>query len=74
MFCAIFTCFCALRSNFQLYARRSKFVPAKLRKKWETINLNYMSEEEDTDDGKILVKKLSWRSESKDLDLILACL
>lgn len=50
----------------RLYARRSKFVPAKLRKKWETINLNYMSEEEDTDDGKIRVKKLPWRSEKLD--------
>jgi hypothetical protein len=49
----------------QLYARGSKFVPSKLRKKWEIINLHYMSEEEDTEDGKILVRKLSWRSESK---------
>lgn len=49
----------------QLYARRSKFVPTKLRKKWEALNLYYMSEEEDTEDNKILVKKLTWRSDSK---------
>ena len=42
-------------------------MPLKLRKKWESINLNYMSEE-DTTDGKILVKKLPWRSESKSLN------
>lgn len=51
--------------NLQLYARRSKFVPQKLRKCWDKLNLHYMSEEDDGDDEKILVKKLPWRSDSK---------
>jgi hypothetical protein len=38
----------------QLYARKSKFVPDKLRKKWDSLNLYYMSEEEDTEDNKKL--------------------
>ena len=45
--------------------KTNKFVPVKLRKKWENLNLHYMSEEEDGDDGKICVKKLPWRSGSK---------
>ena len=51
----------------QLFVRRSKHVPQKIRKNWDKLNLHYMSEEEDTENGdnKILVKKLPWRSDSK---------
>ena len=51
---------------FQLFARRSKHVPQKLRKHWDRLNLHYMSEEEDADEGDVIVvKKLPWRSDSK---------
>ena len=50
----------------QLFARRSKHVPQKLRKRWDKLNLHYMSEEEDGDEGDvIMVRKLPWRSDSK---------
>ena len=51
---------------FQLFARRTKYVPQKPRKNWDRLNMHYISEEEDANEvkGQILVKKLPWRSDS----------
>ena len=44
----------------QLFARRSKYVPPKLRKCWDRLTLHYMSEEEDMEDGDVLLVKKSY--------------
>ena len=42
--------------NLQLFARRSKHVPDKYRRKWDALSVHYMSEEEDGPDDVVLVK------------------